>query len=65
MFRTHSHSETSWMTGLTLLAVSLAVFSVAGCERKERVIDVQAPGVDVEVDRNLDTGAVEVNADDR
>ena len=38
---------------------------VAGCERKERVLDVQTPGADVEVDRNIDTGEVEVDIDDK
>jgi hypothetical protein len=47
-----------------LLAV-LGPLGLAGCERKERVVDIEAPGVDVEVDRNVDTGAVEVNATDR
>jgi hypothetical protein len=48
-----------WLAGFsTLLAACLFV----GCERKERVVDIEAPGVDVEVDRNVDTGEVEVNA---
>jgi hypothetical protein len=37
---------------------------VAGCERKERVLDVETPGADVEVDRNIDTGEVEVDVND-
>jgi hypothetical protein len=47
-----------------LLATSLGTFVVAGCERKERVVDVETPVGDVEVDRNLDTGEVEVNVEE-
>jgi hypothetical protein len=57
-------SETSrWLAAITLsTAASLGCLGLAGCERKERVVDIEAPGVDVEVDRNVDTGEVEINA---
>lgn len=36
----------------------------SGCERKERLLDVDTPdGGGVEVDRNIDTGAVTVDVD--
>ena len=41
------------------------IIGTAGCERKERVLDVQTPGADVEVDRNIDTGEVEVDVNDK
>jgi len=54
-----------WLAaGVLTAAASLGCIALSGCERKERVLDVQAPGVDVEVDRNIDTGEVEVNAND-
>jgi hypothetical protein len=40
---------------------SPGALSFAGCERKERVVDIDTPGVDIEVDRNIDTGEVEVD----
>jgi hypothetical protein len=43
-----------------LLLACLAAAGFAGCERKERVIDVKTPAVDVQVDRDVDTGKVEV-----
>ena len=43
----------------------IALGVVAGCERKERVLDIETPGADVEVDRNIDTGEVEVDVDDK
>lgn len=51
----------------TRVAMSLAltvsaVMISAGCERKEKVVDIQAPGTNVEVERNIDTGEVEVEA---
>jgi hypothetical protein len=48
---------------LIALSVCLAAFMSAGCERKERVIDVKTPAVDVKVDRNIDNGNVEVKTE--
>lgn len=49
----------------TLSAVCLTLGLMAsGCERKERVLDVETPGGGgVEIDRNIDTGAVTVDVD--
>ena len=49
---------------LGAIAICLAVFSLSGCERKERVLDVQTPGADIEVDRNIDTGEIEVDVEE-
>ncbi len=49
---------------LALIVAGLATFTLAGCERKERVLDVQTPGADVKVDRNLDTGEIEVDVEE-
>jgi hypothetical protein len=48
------------MVGLLAAVVSLGTFGFSGCERKEKVVDIETPGADVEVNRNLDTGEVEV-----
>jgi hypothetical protein len=49
------------------LAVSVCVgaASFTGCERKERVLDVQTPEGSLEVDRNIDTGEVDVEVTDK
>jgi hypothetical protein len=47
-------------SGFLLIAACVVSFTFAGCERKERVLDVRTPGADVKVDRNIDTGKVEV-----
>lgn len=44
--------------GVTVMSVG-----VTGCERKERVVDVEAPGIRIKVDRDKDSGAVDVNVD--
>jgi hypothetical protein len=49
---------------VVVIATCLAVFSLSGCERKERVLDVQTPGADIEVDRNIDTGEIEVDVEE-
>ncbi len=40
------------------MIVSCVAFS--GCARKETVIDVETPAGEVEVERNIDTGEVDV-----
>ena len=47
------------------LSLSLLPLSFAGCERKEKILDVKTPGGDVEVERSLDTGRVDVDVDKR
>jgi hypothetical protein len=47
-----------------LLYVSFGILAFSGCERKERVDDIQKPAGDVQVDRNIDTGDVEVTDKD-
>lgn len=56
-----NHRLSAIAAGLTALATCLGTFTIAGCERKERVIDIQTPAGDVKVDRNIDSGKVEVN----
>lgn len=49
-----------------LLAVLLGGSAlIAGCERKEKLVDIETPRGEVEVERNIDTGEtdVEVNRD--
>ena len=46
--------------GTIVFSLCLAAFTLTGCERKERVIDVRTPAGDVKVDRNIDNGKVEV-----
>jgi hypothetical protein len=47
-----------------IIVAGFLVASVcAGCERKERVIDVRTPAANVKVDRNVDTGDVQVKTE--
>jgi hypothetical protein len=43
--------------------VAAAALALAGCDRKETVIDVKTPGSDIEVERDKDTGQVTVEVD--
>lgn len=39
----------------TLMLLSLALcMALTGCERRERVLDVEAPGIQIEVDKKTD-----------
>jgi hypothetical protein len=46
-------------TGI-MAVVAAAALAIAGCDRKETIIDVQTPRSDVEVERDKDTGQVTV-----
>jgi hypothetical protein len=52
------------LTAATLppILLALAVLFSAGCENKETLLDVETPEGQVEVERNLDTGEVDVQA---
>jgi hypothetical protein len=45
--------------------VCIGAASLFGCERKERVLDVETPEGSLEVDRNIDTGEVDVEVTDK
>ncbi len=45
------------------IASAITMCTATGCERKERVLDIKTPNAEVKVDRNVDTGAVEVQTD--
>jgi hypothetical protein len=58
--------RSGWLVALYLLMSSFAgvgMCALTGCERKEKVIDIETPGADVEVERNVDTGQVDVEVD--
>lgn len=46
-----------------LVAGCLVGTCLSGCDRKEKVLDVDTPGADVNVERDTDTGEVDVNVD--
>lgn len=55
-----------WLVAFYLLVSScagLGMCALTGCERKEKVIDVETSGTDVEVERNKDTGEVDVEVE--
>jgi hypothetical protein len=48
---------------LASCCAGLSACAVTGCELKEKVIDVETPATDVEVNRHKDTGKVEVEVE--
>jgi hypothetical protein len=62
------NSVIRWMAkrlvgGGAIVAVVAVTLALAGCEKKEKVIDIKAPGVDVTIERDVDSGAVNVEVD--
>jgi hypothetical protein len=55
---------TELLTAVSLppLLLALAMLLAAGCENKETLLDVETPEGQVEIERNLDTGEVDVQA---
>lgn len=47
----------------TLFAIS--VLSSFGCDNKEKVLDVETPGGEVEIERDRDTGSIDVDVNDK
>jgi hypothetical protein len=49
---------------LTSIAAMAFLLTLAGCEkRKEKVIDIKAPGVSIEVERDGDSADVKIETD--
>ena len=42
-----------------LFALSIG-FVAFGCEQKEKIVDIETPGANVQIDRSNDTGEVDV-----
>jgi len=40
-----------------------AAFITAGCDNKEKILDVETPGGQIEIERDRDSGAVGVEVD--
>ena len=55
-------SELLTAISLPPILLGLAMLFAAGCENKETILDVETPSGQVEVERNRDTGAVDVQA---
>lgn len=54
--------------GISSLLVSLAICAllvmpaaIVGCAEKEKIVDIETPAGEVEVERNVDTGETEVD----
>ena len=50
---------------LGLLLISTCLLASAGCNRKEKVLDVKTPGGGIEVERDKKTGDVDIQVEDK
>ncbi len=57
--------SSSLAAGALVIAGMFGGASLSGCERKERVLDVETPNGQVEVNRNVDSGEVEVEVEEK
>lgn len=46
-------------------ALSVTLATTSGCDNKEKVLDIETPGGEVEVERDKDTGDTEVEVNDK
>jgi hypothetical protein len=53
--------------GICLIAVGtcFSLFALSGCERKQRVVDVETPVGDVKVDKGVESGNVDVKVNSK
>ena len=61
-----SHGTSSLSTGVRLLATGLVLCAglLAGCEREETLLEIETPDGGVEVQRNIDSGKIDVEVED-
>lgn len=45
---------------LALMLISFSTFTLAGCEQKEKVLDVETPSGELEIERDKSDGSVGV-----
>ncbi len=56
----------NFCTTLVGLVLAMAMFvPFAGCDRKETLMDVETPNGELEVERDVDSGAVEVDVNSK
>jgi len=59
-----NHFLRSFLRSILAIGISFGVLAPIGCERKERVLDVQTPEGSLQIERNVETGEVEVEVTD-
>tara|TARA_R110002111_G_scaffold153375_1_gene220241 strand:+ start:233155 stop:233343 length:189 start_codon:yes stop_codon:yes gene_type:complete len=52
-----------WVHTIAVLLIITPAFTMVGCDNKEKVLDVETPGGQIEIERDRDTGAVDVEID--
>lgn len=56
-------SRKLWIHVSALMLLFSAAFITAGCDNKEKILDVETPGGQIEIERDRNSGAVGVEVD--
>jgi hypothetical protein len=57
------HVSRIWTAAATALILTAGL--LAGCERKEKILDIETPEGGIEVERSLDSGEIDVEVEDK
>tara|TARA_R110002095_G_scaffold142965_1_gene123805 strand:+ start:18264 stop:18452 length:189 start_codon:yes stop_codon:yes gene_type:complete len=52
-----------WVHTIATLLMVTPAFTMVGCDNKEKVLDIETPGGEIEIERDRGTGAVDVDID--
>lgn len=55
---------TKLLTLFATLTLTISLATTTGCDNKEKVLDVETPGGEVEVERDQDTGDTDIEVND-
>lgn len=50
---------------ITLLLATTCLLGATACQRKEKVLDIKTPGGGIEVERDKNSGEVDIKIDDK
>jgi len=50
---------------VTATLMFFATVAISGCQRKEKVLDIEGPNGELEIERDVDTGAVDVEIEQK
>ena len=56
-----NHIINSCFLSLSLLLMSATAFTLAGCEEKEKVLDIETPNGELEIERDKSDGDIGVD----
>jgi len=55
--------KTTQIHSLAITLMFTAILTLGGCDNKEKVLDIETPGGEIEIQRDRDSGAVDVEVE--